>query len=53
MKWIVSEDAKKKEKKDKKKLKRYWSLLEPSDYVDDMIGNENGKCDSESEKNGK
>lgn len=39
---IASDDS---EKKDKKKLKRYWSFVVPPGYADDMIGDENGDDD--------
>lgn len=43
MKWIVSEEAekKRKEKGDKRKLKKYWRFVLPNDYVDDMIDDKN------------
>lgn len=42
MKWIISEEAAKKRKnKDKKKLKKYWRLVYPPDYADELVGNKN------------
>ena len=43
MKWKITLAAKRKgkkktDKKEKDKLRKYWRMLEPSDYVEDMIG---------------
>ena len=48
MKWKLA-TQKDKDSKDKKKLKKYWRLELPADYVEKMIGS-NEKKDS---KNGK
>ncbi len=41
MRVIVSEKAKKR-KKDKVKLRHYWGIIYPSDYVDDMTDDGDG-----------
>jgi hypothetical protein len=47
MKWIVSKEAakKRKEKGDKRKLKKYWRLIYPPNYADEMVGNEDTGAD--------